>query len=91
MLLVNGTIAMAVEVKTTMTHGDVDKHEKRMDILRHEPNSLFGNRTLYGAMAAVKTSSSARNHAIEKGFFVIELSGGTVKIDMPEGFSPKTW
>jgi hypothetical protein len=91
MLLVNGTIAMAVEVKTTMTRGDVDEHEERMDILRRIPNSLFAKRKLYGAMAAVKASPAARRHAIEKGFFVIELSGGTVKINMPEGFKPKTW
>jgi hypothetical protein len=90
-LLVNGTIAMVVETKTTMTRGDVDKHEKRMDILRNKPNSLFANRKLYGAMASVKTSPAARKHAIEKGFFVIELSGGAVKINVPEGFKPKTW
>jgi hypothetical protein len=91
MLLVNGTIAMAVEVKTTMTDGDVDKHETRMDILRHEPDSLFVNRTLYGAMAGVKMSPQAREYAIDKGFFVIELTGNTIKVDMPDGFKPKTW
>jgi hypothetical protein len=91
MLLVTGTIAMAVETKTTMTRGDVDKHEKRLEILRRVPNSLFANRTLYGAMAAVKTSRKAREYAIEKGFYFIELSGGTVRINVPEGFSPKTW
>ncbi|MDR3283779.1 MAG: hypothetical protein LBS97_01205 [Treponema sp.] len=91
MLLVNGTIAMAVESKTTMTQGDVDKHETRMEILRHEPNSLFANRKLYGAMAGVKMSHQAREYAIDKGFFVIELTGDTIKIDMPEGFEPKTW
>ncbi|MDR3334697.1 MAG: hypothetical protein LBT13_07415, partial [Treponema sp.] len=56
--LVNGTIALVVEAKTTMTQGDVDKHETRMEILRHEPNSLFANRKLYGAMAGVKSSSA---------------------------------
>jgi hypothetical protein len=91
MLLINGTIAMAVEVKTTMTRGDVDKHIKRMEILRNKPNSLFTNRKLYGAMASVKTNKFARKYAIDKGFFVIELTGNTIKVDMPEGFTPKTW
>jgi hypothetical protein len=91
MLLVNGTIALALEAKTTMTQGDVDKHETRMEILRHEPNSLFANRKLYGAMAGVKMSRQAREYAIDKGFFVVELSGNTIKIDMPDGFKPKTW
>jgi predicted AAA+ superfamily ATPase len=91
LLMVNGTIAMAVEVKTTMTRGDVDKHETRMDILRREPNSLFINRVLYGAMAGVKMSDEAREYAIEKGFFVIDLTGNMVKIDVPTDFTPKTW
>jgi hypothetical protein len=90
-LLVNGTIAMVVEVKTTMTQGDVDDHETRMDILRNEPNSLFCNRQLYGAMAGVKISPTARKYALEKGFYVIELTGSTIKIDLPEDFTPKTW
>jgi hypothetical protein len=41
-LLVNGTIALVVEAKTTMTRGDVDAHEERMDILRQAYLSLFG-------------------------------------------------
>jgi hypothetical protein len=42
-------------------------------------------------VAAVKTSPKAREYAIEKGFFVIELSGDAVRINMPENFSPKIW
>jgi hypothetical protein len=91
MLLLNGTIAMAVEVKTTMTRGDVDEHKKRMEILRNKPNSLFTNRKLYGAMASIKTSKFARQYAIKQGFFVIELTGDTIKVDMPDDFIPKTW
>jgi hypothetical protein len=90
-LLINGTIAMVVEAKTTMTRGDVDKHEKRMEILRRASHPLLGNRKLYGAMAGVKTSSPARKHAIAKGFYVIALTGSTIQIDVPEGFKPKTW
>jgi hypothetical protein len=91
MLLINGTIAMAVEAKTTMTRGDVDKHVKRIEILRRVPNSLFANRALYGAMAAVKTSRKAQEYALQKGFYVIELTGDTVKLTVPQGFTPKTW
>jgi hypothetical protein len=90
-LLINGTIAMVVEAKTTMTRGDVDEHEERMEILRRATHSLFGKRKLYGAMAGVKMSPKARKYAIAKGFYLIELTGDTIKINMPEGFSPKTW
>jgi hypothetical protein len=91
MLMINGTSAMAVEVKTTLTRGDVDKHIERMEILRSKPNSLFANRDMYGAVAGVKTSKFARQYAIDKGFYVIELTGNTIKVDMPEGWTPKTW
>jgi hypothetical protein len=91
MLLFDGTIAMAVETKTAMTIGDVAKHENRMEILRRAPNSLLDNRTLYGAMASVKMTEATRRYARGKGFFVIELTGNTVKVDMPEGWTPKTW
>jgi hypothetical protein len=42
-------------------------------------------------MAGVKMSKKARQYAIDKGFFVIELAGNTIKINMPDGFKPKTW
>jgi hypothetical protein len=90
-LLVNGTIAMVVEAKTKMTRGDVDEHEERMAILRQASHSLFGKRKLYGAMAGVKMSSQARKYAIEKGFYLIALTGSTIKIDVPDGFNTKTW
>jgi hypothetical protein len=54
-----------------------------------EVDMLLVNGTI--AMAAVKTSPKARQYAIEKGFYMIELSGGTVRINVPEDFSPKTW
>jgi hypothetical protein len=36
-------------------------------------------------------SGKARQYALDKGFFVIELTGDTVKIDIPDEFKPKTW
>jgi hypothetical protein len=62
-----------------------------MAILRRAPNALLANRTLYGTMASVKASKVARNYALAKGFFVIDLTGDLVKIDVPQGFEPKTW
>jgi hypothetical protein len=90
-LLINGTVAMVVEAKTTMTRGDVDEHEERMATLRLASHSLFGKRKLYGAMAGVKMSPKAQKYAIEKGFYVIELTGETIKINTPEGFTPWIW
>jgi hypothetical protein len=33
----------------------------------------------------------ARDYAVKSGFYVIEQSGDTLKIDMPKGFKPKAW
>jgi hypothetical protein len=42
-------------------------------------------------MAGVKMSKETREYARDKGFYVIELTGNTIKVDMPEGWMPKTW
>jgi hypothetical protein len=34
---------------------------------------------------------SVRTAALKAGFYVIVQTGDTVKIDVPEGFIPKTW
>jgi hypothetical protein len=68
----------------TITQGDVDEHETRVDIMRQASRSLFGNRKLYGAIGGLKMSPKVRKYAIDKGFFVIGLTGSTTKIDMPE-------
>jgi len=80
MLMLNGTIALAIEVKTTMTIGDVDEHLKQMDLLHNNPNNLLRGRTLYGAMAGAKMNERAKKHAIKRGLFVLQPSGKTVTI-----------
>jgi gas vesicle protein len=80
MLMLNGTIALAIEVKTTMTIGDVDEHLKQMKILHDNPNNLLRGRTLYGAMAGAKMNERTKNHAIKRGLFVLQPSGNTVTI-----------
>jgi hypothetical protein len=36
-------------------------------------------------------STDARKAALKAGFYLIEQSGDTVMISMPEGFTPKEW
>ncbi|MDR1399854.1 MAG: hypothetical protein LBJ41_08030 [Treponema sp.] len=90
MLMLNGTMALVIEVKTRMTIKDVDQHLNRMKLLHNHPNSLLGGRTLYGAMAGAKMTERSRSYAIKRGFFVLETSGDTVNIAMPEG-KPAVW
>jgi hypothetical protein len=82
-LLLNTTIALVGESKTQMTRGDVDKHILRMKKLSGQPNNLIGGKTLYSAMAGVKISNKTKEYAKNKGLFVLEPSGNTVKIEAP--------
>ena len=36
-------------------------------------------------------NEEVRKYAHKTGFYVIEQTGDTVKIDIPEGFIPKEW
>jgi uncharacterized membrane protein YqiK len=90
MLLLNGTMALAIEAKARMTVKDVDQHLKHMRILHDNPNNLLRGKKLYGAMAGAKMTKKSRNYAMQRGFFVLEASGDTVKIAMPVG-KPAVW
>jgi hypothetical protein len=89
-MMFNGSIALAIEAKAQMTVLDVNKHLKQMAILQRTPNRLLNGKKLYGAMAGAKMTKKARSYAIQKGFFVIEASGDTVTIAVPEG-KPAVW
>jgi seryl-tRNA synthetase len=82
-LLLNTTIALVGESKTQMTRGDVDKHILRMKKLSGQPNNLIGGKTLYSAMAGVKINNQTKEYAKNKGLYVLEPSGDTVKIEAP--------
>jgi hypothetical protein len=36
-------------------------------------------------------SEAVRDHAHKMGFYVIEQTGDTVKITIPENFTPREW
>ena len=90
-LLENGECLMAVEVKTRPRIQDVKHHIKRMKILREHRNKRNDNRTVYGAIAGAVFGLPAKQAAIEAGFYTIEQSGDTMRIDVPDGFIPKKW
>jgi hypothetical protein len=61
-----------------------------MNLLHNNPNNLLRGKKLYGAMAGAKMTERSRNYAMKRGFFVLEASGDTVKIEMPAG-KPAVW
>ena len=90
-LLENGDIVIAVEVKSKPKEADVEKHIRRMEILRQAANLRGDKRLFRGAIAGAIMNSGMRNSIIQNGFYLIEQSGDTVKLNIPEGFTPREW
>ena len=91
LLLENGDTAIAVEVKAKLKQKDVDDHIRRMEVLRKEADARGDSRKYRGAVAGAIMGAAVRDYAHKKGFYVIEQTGDTVKIDMPKGFKPREW
>ncbi|MDR1257557.1 MAG: hypothetical protein LBJ86_07415 [Spirochaetaceae bacterium] len=83
---------MLGEVKTTLKKEDVDRHVKRLEAVRNAGYlPADDNRALMGFMAGAIVSEEVKEYAHKNGFFVAVQSGDTMKLDVPEGFVPKTW
>ena len=90
-LLENGNAVIAVEVKAKPNEKDVEEHIRRMDVLRRRADVRNDKRVFQGAIAGAIMSNEVRNHILKNGFYVIEQTGDTVKIHIPEGFKPRQW
>jgi uncharacterized protein YoxC len=90
-LLENTNIVMAVEVKSKLLASDVRDHVERMNILREYADEHDDKRVWLGAVGGALLATEARKAALKAGFFLIEQSGDTVKISVPQGFKPKEW
>ena len=88
--LENGDVLIAVEVKAKAKQADVDKHLSRMDILRRTANPN-DNRKYLGAIAVAIMEDEIRDYIIQNGFYAIEQTGDTVKLTIPQGFTPREW
>jgi hypothetical protein len=92
-LLSNTDKAMAVEVKHELDKERyVDEHLKRMELIRKYPPAETVNKQLLGAMAGGVVNPELMRSAYEAGFYVLELTGETVRlIPPPDGFKPRQW
>jgi hypothetical protein len=91
LLLENGDTVLAVEVKTNLTNNDVRDHLGRMEKLRRYADGHGDRRKLLGAVAGAIAAEEVKAFAVKNGFFVLEQSGDTVKISVPEDFKPREW
>jgi hypothetical protein len=90
-LLENGDIVIAVEVKSKPNSKDVNDHVRRMEILRRYADEKQDRRRYQGAIAAAVISETVRRYILKKGFYVIEQTGDTVRINIPKGFKAREW
>jgi len=90
-LLENGSIVMVLEVKSKPDYKDVDAHINRMEVIRRAADRRNDKRLFQGAIAGAIMSKEVRNHIIKNGFYAIEQTGDTVKINIPEGFNARQW
>jgi hypothetical protein len=90
-LLENGDIAIAVEVKAKPKQPDVDEHIERLQKLRETARGRYEGLKYQGAIAGAIMDDSVRNYALKQGLYVIEQTGDTVMINIPEDFKPREW
>ena len=90
-ILENGDIVIAVEVKSKPGNQDVDDHLARMDVLRRIADRRGDSRKYRGAIAGAIVKDATRGYAQKAGLYVLEQSGDTMKLDIPEGFVAREW
>jgi hypothetical protein len=90
-LLENGDVVIAVEVKAKLVQADIAEHLERMEILRRAADSRQDKRKYRGALAGAIVSEAVRNRVLKTGFYLIEQTGDTVKISIPPDFKPREW
>jgi hypothetical protein len=90
-LLENGDLAIAVEVKSKLLQKDVDRHVERMEVLRGAADKRHDGRKFRGAVAGAIVTNEVKQYALRAGFYVIEQSGDTVKIETSKNFIPREW
>jgi len=90
-LLENGDVVVAVEVKAKPNIQDVEEHIKRMEKLRQRADRNNEKRKYVGAIAGAVMTENVRRFILSSGFYVIEQTGDTMKISVPEGFAPREW
>jgi hypothetical protein len=90
LLVVNGSEAIAIEVKSKLTQADVDEHLERLNKFK-KLLPRYQNLKILGAVAAMVTPKEVASYAYRQGLFVIAQSGDNLVILNDQKFKPKAW
>ena len=89
-LAVNGKEVVVVEVKTTLTPGKVRYFlESLKDFKRYFPD--YKSKTVYGAVAYLRSESETHLFSQRQGLFVIRATGDSASIINTKDFKPKVF
>jgi len=90
--LYNDTEAMAVEVKTSLNISNVNRHLNRLQKLReHEEKLDITHKKLFGAIAGIIIDPKARELALKKGLYVVEIKEDEELLDVEKPETCGTW
>jgi len=90
--LEDGDKVMLVEVKSKPTIEDINEHVERIEKVREHANLRNDKRKYLGAIAGIVINENEKQFSFKTGFYVIEPSGDTFNILVPEGsYSPRMW
>jgi hypothetical protein len=91
-LIYNSQFAIAIEVKNTLRVEHVDEHVERMRKIQEFPMVGIQGKTLLAGVAGMIVGERVDKYAENKGLFVIQPSGDTVKIvNNKRTFKPREW
>jgi phage-related minor tail protein len=83
LLLENCEEAMAVEIKTDLSVKWVNRHLDRLELLRkNEDITGLKGRILYAAVAGITIDEDARELALEKGMYVIDMKEDEERLEV---------
>jgi len=89
LLMVNGDYKIAIEVKTSLGEKDIEKHRKRLELLREDANKSGDRRKIRGGMAVAVLNDKDRKAILDAGFYLLEPCGDMMQMDLPEDFVPR--
>jgi len=92
LLLENCDEVMVVEVKTQVSKKWVERHLKRLDILRKKERITgMTGKTMYAAIAGIGFDAEARELAANNGMYLIDINEDTERVDVTPPDKVGTW
>jgi hypothetical protein len=90
LLVINDTVAVAIECKSTLGIDDVNEHLERLDKLKRVLPSN-ANKQVMGAVTGMIIPDNVAQYAYKKGLFVIGQTGEQLVVRNDAKFKAKIW